>query len=204
MRLSALLAVGLFAVSAPVAFAQAPSKKMSVSQANQLRDGVFRQQGKVMRLEAGRVSRLSAPLVLADGATVRTDGLMVAANGRRQQLPDNHAITMQGTIVLLRDDMLSPRAIEQRAQMVVGSAGETRLAIPATPAAGSQLPPRLTASLLRAEQRLALLEEMTSQLEQRTRPVSAGTRPLDQQLSQVNAELRAGASAAGTATDVPQ
>ncbi len=205
MRTTTLLLAGLLTLAAaPTVFAQAPAPKITMPKAGLLRDGAFRRQGQMMRLQAGRASRVGAPVGLANGTTVRPNGLLVTANGRRQLLPENHAVTMQGAVVLLRDDMLTPRAIDERAQAVLGSTGETRIAVPAKPMAGTQLPPRLTARLLRAEQRLALLEEMTARLEQRTRPTSASTKPLDRQLSQVNAELRTGLSATGTATDAPQ
>ena len=195
MRLPLLLLAFVPVLFAPAAAAQSGSAARSGSPSlAQLRDGVFRRQGQTMRLRAGRASRLTAPLMLENDATVSPSGVLTAANGRRQQLPNNYAVTMQGNLVLLRDDMLTPRAIAEQAQTVTGSTGEARFEAPISAATNSQVPPRLAAKLLCTEQRLAVLEDMTLRLERRTQARSAALAPLNQQLSAVNAELQQGAA----------
>lgn len=206
MRTSALLAAFLFLAAAPAALSQTKAApKAGALQPAQLRDGVFREHGITMRLQAGEVSRLSAPVILANGTEVRTNGIIVQPDGTRQLLPNGHAITMQGGIVLLKDDMLTPRAIDQRAQALRVPTGANRFAITTTSAEVDKqpVPPRLAAMLLRTEHRLALLQEMTEQVAQRIASKSAATAPLDRQISQLDNQLQQGASAPAGASDAP-
>ena len=194
MRTPTLLLAGfLVLVAAQYVQAQSePTAKAAAPKAALLKDGVYRKNGLIMRLQAGQASRLSAPLTLENGAVVRPTGIIVGPKGSRELLPENHAITMQGTIVLLRDDMFTPSTIDRSSLAATGSTGETQLTVPssAATASGSGLSPRLTAKLLRTEQRLAMLEEMASYLEDRTQVKVAATMSLDQQLRQVNTQLR--------------
>ena len=203
MQLSALLAAGMLLMAGTGAFAQTTSAaKASVPKSTLLKDGAYRRNGLTMRLQAGQASRLSAPLTLENGAVVRSNGIIISRDGTRQLLPENHAINMQGGIVLLRDDMLTPRAIAQQEQAVTGATGETQFLLSSEPGTGS-VSPRLTAKLLRTEQRLALLEEITTQLERRTKVKSATTLPLDQQLSQIDKQLQQSLPATSTPSDAP-
>lgn len=203
MKLSALLTAGLLLIGGTGAFAQTKlAAKLSVPKSILLKDGVYRRNGLTMRLQAGQASRLSAPLTLENGAVVRSNGIIISPDGTRQLLPDNHAINMQGGIVLLRDDMLTPRAIAQQAQAVIGSTGEAQFLMSSESGTGS-VSPRLTAKLLRTEQRLAMLEEMTTQLERRTKTKSGTTLPLDQQLSQIDKQLQQSVPSTSTSSDAP-
>jgi hypothetical protein len=206
MRTSPLLIAGLLLITSATVQAQSKTTvRADIPKSALLKDGAFRKNGLTMRLQAGEVSRLSAPLVLENGAVIRSNGIIVSRDGSRQLLPENHAVNMQGSIVLLRDDMLTPRAIAQQAQAVTGSTGETHFALASeSGAAGSTtLPPRLTAKLLRTEQRLAMLEEMTTRLEQRTKVKSTATAPLDQQLSQIDRQLQQAVPSMEAASDGP-
>ena len=206
MRFSALILAGLLLAATPAVQAQTKaSVKAAVPKSTLLKDGAFRINGVTMRLQAGEVSRLAAPLALENGAVIRPNGIIVSPDGTRQLLADNHAVNMQGGIVLLRDDMLTPGAIAQQAQAVTGSTGETRFAIGAEPGADNKtdVSPRLTAKLLRTEQRLAMLEEMTSKLEQRSKTKSAATAPLDRQLSQIDRQLQQAVPATEAVSDAP-
>lgn len=193
---------------AAAAGAQAQSKatpRAAMPKPALLKDGAFRRNGQTMRLQAGQVSRLSVPLTLENGAVLRPDGIIVSRNGTRQLLADKHAVNLQGTVVLLRDDMFTAQAIDERAQAVTGSTGETRFTVPSAAGAadGTGVSPRLAAQLLRTEQRLTLLEDMTTRLERRTQSKSTTTAALDQQLKQVNAELRQSAAPPKTPAAAP-
>ena len=206
MRSSSILLTGLLLVAAPQAFAQTSrTAKQAVPKSTLLKDGAFRRNGVTMRLQAGQVSRLLAPLTLENGAVIRSNGIIISPDGTRQLLAEDHAVNMQGGIVLLQDDMLTARAIDQQAEAVLGATGETRftMADAARAANKSEVSPRLTAKLLRTEQRLAMLQEMTSRLEQRVKIRSASTAPLDQQLSQIDRQLQQAAFSNGTSSDAP-
>lgn len=206
MRISVFLLAGLLLVVINEVHAQTKATaQIDAPKAALLKDGVFRQNGLTMRLLAGQISRLSAPLTLENGAVVRSNGIIVGLNGSHELLPENHAITMQGSIVLLRDDMFTPGTIALRSQTVTGSSGETRFTVPksAATANGTDVSPRLTAKLLRTEQRLAMLEEMTTYLERRAHIKSAAMLAIDQQLSQVNAQLQKAKVAPSVLVDSP-
>ena len=195
MRCSTFIAGACLLIAVSNAQAQTTAKsqtrksaKAGIPSPKLLKDGAFRRNGTIMRLQAGRVSRLTAPLTLANGAMVRADGTIAEPDGRSQSLPEGSAVTMQGDIVLLRDDMLTPDAIEELARTVTATAGATVFMMPSLPA--SAVPPRLLAQLLRTEQKLALLEQMSDKLERRMQVNFAATAATDQELGQVNAKLQ--------------
>ena len=206
MRIAIIAAAALWLAAAPGAQAQVKNAAPpSVPEPSLLKDGAFRCNGIMMRLRAGQMSQLSAPLILENGAVVRLSSLIVGHNGSRQLLPEGHAVTMQGDVVQLRDDMLTPRAIDEHAKAITGSTGAAGFGIPDSLAAAGRggLSPRLTAKLLRTEQRLVLLEEMSAKLERRTQVKSPAAASLDQQLSQLNVELRQLPSAASPLANTP-
>ena len=174
----ALLLSCLLGLLLTVAQAQAPTPA-------QLKDGVFRRAGTMFELRAGHASPLTAPLTLPSGTVVQPDGLVVQPDGTRQTLPDGRAVTMQGQVVGLADDMLRGEAIVARDQRVTG-AQPTRLTV----AAPAPLPPDLVAALRRTEQRLALLQQLTSRLADRTAAVAPAAPPLDARLRALDAQLR--------------
>lgn len=146
-----------------------------------LKDGVFRANNVVMRLQAGQASRLDAPLTLNDGSVINPSGLLVKKDGTRQQLPNGQAVNMQGTVVNLRDDMQSARSIEERNRAVAGGRGETSIS-----GLESNAVSAATAQQLQAlERRVALLQQLTDRLTERTAQAvgsAPGAAALDEQL----------------------
>lgn len=145
-----------------------------------LKDGAFRENNVVMRLQAGQASRLDAPLTLNDGSVINPSGLLVKKDGTRQQLPNGQAVNMQGVVVNLRDDMQSAQSIEERNRAVAGGRGETSitgLKAPTVSAASMQ-------QLQAVERRVALLQQLTDRLAERTTQTvgdAPGAAALDEQ-----------------------
>ncbi|RYU83793.1 DUF6799 domain-containing protein [Hymenobacter persicinus] len=153
-----------------------------------MKDGVYRKGGLTMRLQAGQSSRLSAPVTMDNGLTIRPDGIMVGKDGTRQMLEEGKAVNLQGQIVNLTDDMMSAPAIEQRARQVAGVT-ETKVSMPAP----GPLPARLTAELNRTERRLALLQQLTDKLAERASLAvgqNAAAATLDTQIRELDAQLK--------------
>jgi hypothetical protein len=138
-----------------------------------LKDGAFRDNGVVMRLQAGQATRLEGPLTFADGSVLNPSGIFVKKDGTRQLLPNGQAVNLQGVVVNLRDDMQSAQAIEQRNRAVAGGRGETTIA-------GAVMPTTATAQqvqqLQQLERRVSLLQQLTDRLAERTAQ-AVGTAP---------------------------
>ncbi|MBC6991352.1 DUF6799 domain-containing protein [Hymenobacter sp. BT491] len=186
MCLRMLLWGCLFAGLANLTILSAVRSQSKAAVAPALRDGVFRRGSVMMRLQAGRVSRLTAPLTLANGMVVEPNGTVISKDGARQLLGAGRAVNLQGEIVNFRDDMMSATAIEQYDQQVTGAAA-TRIEVPST----SPVPPNAAAELLRAERRLALLQQLSELLDQRasTTIKSARFQQLDAEIKSLAAQL---------------
>ncbi|RTQ53478.1 hypothetical protein EJV47_01690 [Hymenobacter gummosus] len=147
-----------------------------------LKDGAFRENDVVMRLQAGQASRLEGPLTFNDGSVLNPSGILVKKDGTRQLLPNGQAVNMQGLVVNLRDDMQSAQAIEQRNRTVAGGRGEATVPGAAVPTAAS---PEQLQRLQQLERRVALLQQLTDRLAERTAQAvgsAPGTAPLDAQI----------------------
>ncbi|TGE13098.1 DUF6799 domain-containing protein [Hymenobacter elongatus] len=181
------LGSALLPVAPAVAQTQAPTTKAQSPVT--LKDGVMRRGGITMRLQAGESSRLSAPLTMENGLTVRPDGIMIGKDGSRQMLPEGKAVNMQGVIVNFTDDMMSAPAIEQHARQVTGAPTETRIA------GGTQerVSQQLATELLRTERRLTLLLQLSDRLAERTAAAigqTAGATTIDASLKEIDSQLR--------------
>ncbi|QJX47184.1 hypothetical protein HMJ29_09630 [Hymenobacter taeanensis] len=154
-----------------------------------LKDGAYRRNGLVMRLQAGQATRLSAPMRFDNGLTLRPDGIMVSKDGTRQLLEEGRALNMQGQIVNLRDDMKTAAAIERHDQQVTGA----KPTVIITPAPNTTVAPEVLAALQRTEERLATLQQLTVLLNERAASMS-GTSPesqtLDSKIQELQSKLR--------------
>lgn len=172
-----LLLTAVLSCSCLLAWAQQPFYS--------LKDGVFRENNAVMRLQAGQASRLDAPLTLNDGSVINPSGLLVKKDGTRQQLPNGQAVNMQGVVVNLRDDMQSSQSIAERNRAVAGGRGETTISGLPSPAVSAASLQRLQA----LERRVALLQQLTDRLADRTAQAvgsTPGAAALDEQLRSLN------------------
>lgn len=168
----------LIASSAAPTWAQtpaAPTAKQAVKPA--LKDGAFRRQGTMMRIQGGKVTPLTTPLKLANGTTVYADGRIVSKNGT-QRLANGRAINMQGDIVGFNDDMLSAATIQQLDEMVTGYKGTT-VAMPNTISAET------LKALARLERKATLVQQLTEKLAERAAQVV----PVSEEATRINAEL---------------
>ncbi|UOQ73822.1 DUF6799 domain-containing protein [Hymenobacter cellulosilyticus] len=106
--LACLALASLLLPAAPVLAQTTPASTATASaSAPALKDGVARRNGLTMRIQAGQMSRLSAPVTMDNGTVVRPDGIMISKDGTRQMLPEGRAVNLQGTIVNFTDDMMS-------------------------------------------------------------------------------------------------
>ncbi len=178
------LATGLLlAAAAPTAHAQTTTTTVSPLQ---LKDGAFRRAGRTYRLLNGQESPLTKTLVLANGFELRPDGRLIRNGVTRQMLQNGQAVTMQGNVVLLRDDMLTPAAIAQHDQQVTGGS-TTTVAVPAAANLAALVP-----QFERTASRLAQLQQLAGLLDQRATALAAGTAPdamLDSQIRQLSQQL---------------
>lgn len=150
-----------------------------------LKDGAFRENGVVMKLQAGQAYRLEGPLQLSDGSVINPSGILVKKDGTRQLLSNGQAVTMQGSVVNLRDDMQTAASIEQRNRAVAGGRGETSITgLPVAPVSAASLQ-----QLQALERRVALLQQLTDRLAERTAQAvgtAPGAAPLDEQLRRLD------------------
>ncbi|GAB3828441.1 DUF6799 domain-containing protein [Hymenobacter jeollabukensis] len=146
-----------------------------------LKDGAFRENGVVMKLQAGQAFRLEGPLTLNDGSVINPSGILVKKDGTRQLLPNGQAVNMQGVVVNLRDDMQSAQSIEQRNRAVAGGRGEAQI----TGLPANSVSPATVQQLQALERRVALLQQLTDRLADRTAQAvgaAPGAAALDEQL----------------------
>lgn len=183
VRLLAL--AGLLAVTQAPALAQTTPKASAATAP--LKDGAFRRNGKVYRLQAGRATPLTTSLRFSNGATLTPTGTLTSKNGSRRQLAEGRAVNMQGDVVIYRDDMMSAQAIERHDEVTTG-AKPTVVEIPASANLTA-----LEAELQRTSQRLTQLQQLTSLLAERAASAAAGTTETtgaEQRIQQLSQQLR--------------
>ena len=176
----------LLAATAPAARAQTTPPTTATMSPLQLKDGAFRRAGRTYRLLNGQESVLTEALRLSNGFEVRPDGRLIRNGVTRQLLQNGQAVTMQGDVVLLRDDMLTPAAIAQLDQQVTGGS-TTTISVPAAANLAALIP-----QLERTASRLAQLQQLAGLLDQRTAALAAGTPPaptLDAQIRDLSQQL---------------
>ncbi|RSK49297.1 DUF6799 domain-containing protein [Hymenobacter rigui] len=167
-HLRSLLLAGLLTTAS--AAAQAQQTVPAATSQSQLKDGAFRRNGKVFRLQAGQTTPLSAPLRFANGLTLRPDGIMVSKSGTRQLLENGKAVNMQGDVVIYRDDMMTPEAIARHDEQATGSSGTTTVAIPVSTNMAA-----IATQLQNTAQRLDQLRQLSQLLDQRAAAAATGT-----------------------------
>ncbi|WP_019948404.1 DUF6799 domain-containing protein [Hymenobacter aerophilus] len=166
-----LLAAGLLLAPGLVAPVQAQTAPEAYPAAAQLKDGAFRRGGQTYQLLGGQQTRLSETLRLGNGTELRPDGRLVRNGVTRQILQNGQAVTMEGNVVLLRDDMLTPAAIA-RADKAATGGSTTTISVPAAANLAALVP-----QLERTASRFAQLQQLTALLEQRAAALAAGTTP---------------------------
>ncbi|WP_460622463.1 DUF6799 domain-containing protein [Hymenobacter tenuis] len=173
-------AISALAQTTPTPAAAAPAAKIVP-----LKDGAFRRNGKVFRLQAGQASPLSAPMRFSNGLTLRPDGILISKSGTRQLLGNGKAVNMQGDVVIYRDDMMSPQAIERYDEQTTG-AKPTVVEIPAAVNMAA-----LNTELQRTAQRLEQLRQLSNLLAERTTAAStsAPSTVTEQQIKELSQQL---------------
>lgn len=167
--------------------ATALAQTSSAPSASQLKDGAFRRDGKVYRLQAGQQFPLTVPLRFDNGLTLRPDGIMVSKSGTRQLLENGKAINKQGDVVIYKDDMMTAAAIERHDAQVTG--GST--VVIETPAAANIA--ALVPLLESTTQRLTQLQQLSTLVNERAAALAAGKAPnpaLEAQIEQLSQKLR--------------
>lgn len=184
--LGGILLTGMLLTAGTTAVAQ--TSPAAAPATTQIKDGAFRSNGKVFRLQAGQTAPLSAPLRFANGLTLRPDGIMVSKNGLRQLLENGKAVNMQGDVVIYRDDMMTPEAISRHDEQTTGSSGTTTVSIPAAANVAALAP-----QLQRTAQRLDQLRQLSTLLNERATAAAAGTPPdaaLEARIQELSQQLK--------------
>ena len=166
--------------------ALAQTSAPSAPPTSQLKDGAFRREGKVYRLQAGQQFPLTVPLRFDNGLTLRPDGIMISKNGTRQLLENGKAINLQGDVVIYKDDMMTAAAIERHDEEVTGGSS---VVIEAPAAANIAA---LVPLLENTTERLALLQQLSILVNTRATALAAGTTPapdLESRIEQLNQQL---------------
>jgi hypothetical protein len=193
MSFSLLLKRLLFCGSLLVATATshsvcAQTTKAAAPQAD-LKDGAYRRNGIVMRLQAGQASRLSAPMKFDNGLTLRPDGIMVGKDGSRQLLEEGKALNMQGQIVNLRDDMKTAAAIERHDQQVTGA----KPTVITRSVSTDIVSPEINAAVRRTEERMSTLQQMSTLLNERATTAagaSSQSQSIDTRIQEIDTKLK--------------
>ncbi|UPL49474.1 DUF6799 domain-containing protein [Hymenobacter sublimis] len=169
------------------AFSAVAQTTKSAATAATLKDGAFARNGKMYRLQAGKVTPLTSPLRVGNGLTLQPDGTLLGKNGSRRRLTDGKAVNMQGDVVLYRDDMMTAAAIERHDELTTGSK-PTVVEIPATANVTALIP-----ELQRTGQRLEQLRQLTDLLAERATGAATGTKATaasEQQIQQLSQQLQ--------------
>ncbi|RPD46417.1 hypothetical protein DNI29_15595 [Hymenobacter sediminis] len=165
----------------------AQTKPRTATTAPTLKDGAFRRNGKLYRLQAGKASPLTASVRFNNGSTLLSNGTLVSKSGARRQLGEGKAVNMQGDIVIYRDDMMTAQAIEQHDEVTTG-AKPTVVEIPVATNLTA-----LNTELQRTSQRLEQLRQLTNLLSERAAATAAGTTTsaaTEQQIQSLSQQLR--------------
>lgn len=178
-------------LAAPALAARAQTAPGAFPAATQLRDGAFRRGAQTYRLLNGQQTLLTETLPLANGLELRPDGRLVRNGVTRQLLQNGQAVTPEGNVVLLRDDMLTPAAIARADQAATGGSTVT-VQVPATANLAALVP-----AFQRTASRLAQLRQLAALLEQRTVTLATGsdataataTAGLEKQIRELSAQL---------------
>jgi hypothetical protein len=163
---------------------------------------IFWQQGKLVQHRGGKLYAVEAPVQYPNGTTVAPDGQVRLPDGKTYTLKQKNAVSPQGRVVLVADDIFTHNTIVEHEKKVVGdtetrivtvngkmvSAGNNKNTI-TYPQGQDKRTQLLEQRVKLLEERAALLEKNLSASERNT--IEAYYNGLNKQLATVNQKLQA-------------
>jgi hypothetical protein len=202
---SFLLSVCLFlgtSFSLPLVSWAQQGQDSLVTRSNIKDNTIFWQQGKLVQHRGGKLYAVDAPVQYSNGTTVTPDGQVRLPDGKTYTLKQKNAVSPQGRVVLVADDIFTLNTIIEQEKKVVGDT-ETRIVTVngKIVSAGNNkntitYPQGLDKRTQLLEQRVKLLEERAALLEknlsgQERKSIEAYYNGLNKQLAAVNQKLQA-------------
>ncbi|GAB2552259.1 DUF6799 domain-containing protein [Rufibacter soli] len=202
---SFLLSVCLFlgtSFSFPLVSGAQQGQDSLVTRSNIKDNTIFWQQGKLVQHRGGKLYAVEAPVQYSNGTTVTPDGQVHLPDGKTYTLKQKNAVSPQGRVVLVADDIFTHNTIIEQEKKVVGDT-ETRIVTVngKIVSAGNNkntitYPQGLDKRTQLLEQRAKLLEERAALLEknlssQERKSIEAYYNGLNKQLTVVNQKLQA-------------
>ncbi|WP_197088601.1 DUF6799 domain-containing protein [Rufibacter radiotolerans] len=163
---------------------------------------IFWQQGKLVQHKGGKLYAVEAPIQYSNGTTVSPDGQVRMPDGKTYTLKQKNAVSPQGRVVLVADDIFTYNTIIEQEKKVVGDT-ETRITtVDGKIVSVGNNKGRTTYPLGQVkrtqllEQRVKLLEERAALLEknltaQERKSIEAYYNGLNKQLTALDQKLQA-------------
>ncbi|WP_207436248.1 DUF6799 domain-containing protein [Sabulibacter ruber] len=183
------------------AFAQQTGDSL-VTKANIKDNTIFWQQGKLVQHKAGKLYELQEPIQYSNGTVVSPTGQVRLPDGKNYMLKQKNAVSPQGRVVLVADDIFTHDTIIEHEKQVVGDTETRIVVVDGQMVSAGNNKQKFTYSLAQ-EKKIQLLEQMVKLLEQRTALLEANLTPaerrsieayydgLNKQLTVVNQQLQA-------------
>ncbi len=87
---------------------------LAFAKSDLLTDGVFKRDGKMMLIEKGKVSPLSADYALASGNKVSLDGNVIFSASEKMALREGEMVLPSGEIILLKAGKVDAKSVDER------------------------------------------------------------------------------------------
>lgn len=163
---------------------------------------IFWQQGKLVQHKGGKLYAVEAPIQYSNGTTVSPDGQVRTPDGKTYTLKQKNAVSPQGRVVLVADDIFTLNTIVEHEKKVVGDTDTRIVTVDGKIVSAGNNKSMMTYSLGQdkrtqlLEERVKLLEERTALLEknltaQERKSIEAYYNGLNKQLDAVNQKLQA-------------
>ena len=121
-KLLLLFTLAAWLLEAGVATAQetAQSELLATLTPTKLKDGYAMHQGIMLQIRNGQVSNLDRDVTLANGAKIYRNGYIQLPGQKKQKLPEDYAVNLNGKMVMLQYDMMRYEAIREHSQKLLG------------------------------------------------------------------------------------
>ncbi|WP_066833041.1 DUF6799 domain-containing protein [Rufibacter ruber] len=143
-----------------------------VTRANIKDNTIFWRDGKLVQNKGGKLHEVQEPIVYDNGTTVLPDGRVRTKDGKTLTLKLKHAVSPQGRVVLVADDIFTYGAIVDHERQVVGDT-ETRIVVIDGQVSSVSNHKEKQVYSLGQEKRIQLLEQLVQLLEQRSKLLEA-------------------------------
>ncbi|WP_205503459.1 DUF6799 domain-containing protein [Rufibacter psychrotolerans] len=149
-----------------------------ITRANIKDNTIFWHQGKLVQHRGGKLYEVQEPVQYGSGTIVSPSGQVRLPNGRNYVLKQKNAVSPQGHVVLVADDIFTHEAIVQHETQTVGDT-ETRILVVDGQVVSAGNNKQKVTYTLPQEREIQLLEQMVKLLEQRTALLEANLSPAE-------------------------